>query len=105
MSADNWAVCPFCKMAALDELAELQRQVDDGYGVLSVPEWDALRERVAKGIDERSLTTFREDYEIYGATSATINVSYSGHCATCGAGVDFQHSVPVREGTRKLASR
>jgi len=90
VSADNWAVCPTCLAAANAELEELARQIADGYGVLPVEEWDGLRTRLAQGIDERKLTTFREDYEIYGAEDGVIYVSYSGHCQKCPAGLDFK---------------
>jgi len=90
VSADNWAVCPTCLASAKAELEELARQIADGYGVLPIEEWDELRTRHAEGIDERELTTFREDYEIYGAEDGVVYVSYSGHCQKCPAGLDFK---------------
>lgn len=89
MSADNWAVCPFCLAQAEAEKSILQSRVLDDYGVLPIEEWDALRAEAAAELDENKLTTFREDYEIYIADT-TVHVTYSGHCQTCGAGVDFK---------------
>lgn len=90
MSASNWAVCPRCMEKARAEKAELRAQVEAGYGVLPIDEFDALRARLAEPIDDEVLSTFREDYEIYGANTGTVKVSYSGSCEVCGANLDFQ---------------
>lgn len=89
MSADSWRVCPRCRQKELDRLGELSERVSAGYGVLPIEEFDALRSELAKGIDERKIQTFREDYEFYGAESGEVKYSYSGHCQVCGLGVDF----------------
>mgnify|MGYP001563408306 CR=1 FL=1 len=90
MSADNWAICPKCKHEAEKELAVLAQQVAEGYGVLPIDEFDTLRTKLAGGIDEESLRTYREDYEFYGAEDGVITASYSGHCDKCKVGLDFE---------------
>lgn len=67
MSADNWAYCPGCQA---DETEE-----ESGY--------------MRPG--------FREDYEIYGAETGVVTVSYSGACCLCGLSLCFEYrkSIPV----------
>ena len=36
-------------------------------------------------------STFREDYEIYGAQHGEIEVHYKGQCKACGLHVEFDH--------------
>jgi hypothetical protein len=36
--------------------------------------------------------TFREYYEIFGAETGTVGVSYSGRCDECGLRLDFEHA-------------
>lgn len=66
MSADNWAYCPRC-----------QKEEDRN-----------LR-------DEYERPEFREDYEIYGAESGTVCISYSGRCNSCGLSVSWEDSHPI----------
>lgn len=95
MSASNWAICPRCRQEA-ERNAEFNRQmVADLYGRVSVEEFDAARAgleaTLAKMLDEDTLSTFREDYEIFGASDGTVKVSYSGSCEVCGLSLDFEH--------------
>ena len=92
MSADNWAVCPKCKHEAEKALAVLAKQVSEGYGVLPVDEFDALRSKLAEGIDAEKLRTFREDYEFYGAEDGQVTASYSGRCSECKTGLNFEET-------------
>ncbi len=92
MSADNWAVCPRCRQKELDRLGELSQQVSEGYGKLPLDEFDALRVKLAEGPDFKS--TFREDYEFYGAEEGTIEYAYSGHCSDCSLSVEFKGEHP-----------
>lgn len=88
MSADNWTTCPQCRQKELDRLGELSRQVSEGYGVLPIKKFDALRADLAKG--EQLKETFREDYEFYGADEGTVEWAYSGHCTVCPLEVSFK---------------
>jgi hypothetical protein len=71
MSADNWTTCKRCADAQL-------------VGASAIP---PARETLP--------TTFREDYEIYGADKGVVKVSYSGHCQNCGYGIDFEYERPI----------
>lgn len=94
MSADNWAVCPRCRKRHEAAHIVLCQQVADGYGVLTVDEFDALREKAAEGVNFQQ--EFREDYEFWLDMDGIVHVSYSGHCQACGFGIDFtdEHQIP-----------
>lgn len=91
MSASNWAVCPRCVHVWKLALAEKARQAFEGYGILPREVFDALRAEVDAGIDLKACRTFREDYEIYGANTGELTVSYGGGCDTCGLSYSFTH--------------
>lgn len=40
-----------------------------------------------------SIRTFREDWDIYGADTGTVTISYRGGCAQCGVTCEFEHDV------------
>jgi hypothetical protein len=85
MSARNYSACPRCTArakkkadAAMAALAEAG--LDDGtLGITGRPARD----------------TFREDYEIYGADTGTVTVSYGGGCEECGLSVSFTERHPI----------
>lgn len=39
--------------------------------------------------------TFREDYEIYGAETGTVTVSYRGECQRCNLLLEFETTHPI----------
>lgn len=94
MSADNWAVCPSCRDAAEAVKAAEEQAVIDWYGKVPVEEFDALRAKADTPIDERALTTFREDYEFW-LDGTTVEVRYEGRCTKCGSGVKFADARPI----------
>lgn len=98
MSADNWAICPRCLARAQKSAADMTASAMDSYGKVSVKEFDERRRKAdafAKdALDERQLTTFREDYEI-GLYQGAIHVTYDGACATCGLALEFRDIRPV----------
>lgn len=69
-------------------------QVTEGYGKMPIEEWDTLREQASRPLDDRERSTFREDYEFYGAETGTITVSYSGSCSVCRLSVSFEEEHP-----------
>lgn len=89
MSADNWAICPKCLAEAKASIDEQRAKVYATYGTVPIEEFDRLRDELPELRDE-NYRTFREDYEIYGADSGLLHVSYSGHCSECGLGLDFE---------------
>lgn len=98
MSADNWAKCPRCQRALDGTVKTLAKRVADAYGNLPVAEYTQLQNRLAEAAvhASRGHATFREGYEIYGAETGTISVSYGGSCTECGLSVsfDYKHEIP-----------
>lgn len=90
MSADNWAVCPKCLDDAQKASDALQAEMDASYGKIPLNEFDELRSRADADIDMDKITTFREDYEFWGADEGVVHVSYSGHCGVCGTKCNFK---------------
>ena len=88
MSADNWAKCPRCWKKAREERDSLREQVVASYGKIHITDFDELRERAEAPIDLQS--TFREDYEIYGAEEGWVQISYRGCCTKCSLKLSFK---------------
>lgn len=90
MSASNWAVCPRCLERARVARDDAFQHALSLYGVVPLDEFESARtEAEAVAVSADAFQTFREDYEIYGASEGTVKVSYSGHCQTCHLGFDF----------------
>lgn len=89
MSADNWTTCPRCTEKEYQRIADLELRVSEGYGVLPLEEFDALREEVRIG--PRLEETFRENYDFYGADEGLITASYSGWCTACTLSAKFKY--------------
>jgi hypothetical protein len=83
MSADNWAICPKCRDNTQKSVDEHNAAVYAKYGTVSPGDWAELLTTM-RTVDEQAITTFREDYEFYGADEGTLHVSYGGSCGTCG---------------------
>jgi hypothetical protein len=108
VSANNWTTCYACQTRRADaddeRIAEQRKLIEDAYGQVSQEEYDSLRGRVEAAIAEIKAAplgrTFREDYEIYGAETGVVTVSYGGSCTVCGYGTSFedQHPIPVKAG-------
>lgn len=103
MSADNWTTCYACASKrdsrVVEQTAVQQKLLHDAYGQVPQSDYTALQIDVEAAIDaisEKPLErTFREDYEIYGAETGVVTVSYSGQCTTCGYGTSFEEHRPI----------
>jgi hypothetical protein len=98
MSASNWAICPRCVTRATRDHDSRLADVMATYGTVPVEEFDRARSQI-KEVDPEDYRTFREDYEIYGATDGVVTVDYGGSCSTCGLSLSFKddHPLNVRE--------
>ena len=96
MSADGWSICPACLHKAQEEKAALQAQVEAGYGVLTLEEFDALRAKAELPINEYKFQTFKEYYEFY-IEDGVVHARYEGACTACQLSCDFTHDVPFWE--------
>lgn len=97
MSADNYAVCPRCRDREQARLDELGRRAQEAYGKVPVDEFDELRREADQVLDLEKLSTFREDYEFYGAETGEVVATYGGSCSECGLEVSFTHRHPFYE--------
>lgn len=91
MSADHWARCPRCFTRETAKLEARRAEVVAAYGKIPVEQFDAHRGQLAEhetAIREMK-ATFREDYEIFGAETGAVTVSYSGECINCGLRLRF----------------
>ena len=93
MSADNWAICPKCKLKSEKEYTEQLAYAKSQYGVISSDEYRELIIEAEKPvIFEESM---REDYEIGVESDGEFSVSYSCCCQTCGFLFKFKHEEKV----------
>ena len=58
---------------------------------MSASNWDTCPRCIDEIGTERAThdSSFREDYEIFGAQSGEIEVHYKGRCKACGLGIAF----------------
>lgn len=94
MSANNWATCPRCLARAKKVEADQLAAVMDTYGKVSLTEFDAARAAI-KPVVEALFKTFSENYEIYGAETGEVTVSYAGGCSVCGLSLQFENPWPI----------
>lgn len=94
MSADNWAVCPRCKLNEMNAVKALDYRVENEYGKISIDDFLVLRNEAQQRREAlpKQESSFREDYEIYGAEEGTIQVEYRGSCKYCGLVTKFTYS-------------
>jgi hypothetical protein len=97
MSASNYAACPRCLARAKAAVEAQVRAVKAAYGEIPA---DAYMERINEAMEASAAAgrvpeTFREDYEICGAETGTVTVSYSGLCETCGLSLGFREDYEI----------
>lgn len=97
MSADNWAQCPRCEVRGRAELEARETKIRESYGKIPVEQFDADRAALEQDRSdfEKRMPAFREDYEIYGAESGSVTVSYRGKCRDCGLTLQFKEDHPI----------
>ncbi len=89
MSADNWGVCPRCKVRIAQEKEAKHVAAAKAYGKVSPDEWRQMLKDAE--VEPREEATLREDYEIRTSASGAFYVSYSCRCETCGFRHKFKH--------------
>lgn len=93
MSADNWAVCPRCRLKAGEERQAYDEKLAKAYGSVSPDEYLNL---VSQGKNIPTVESFnrrmlREDYDL-GIRGNEFYVSYYGACQDC----DFEYGYERR---------
>ena len=95
MSADNWAVCPKCKIRIDKERDELIQKVSSAYGKIPAEEYLILKSQLNDYVEyPREL---REDYEQGIDEYGEYGVNYRGRCChqECGFVFKYDFSVEV----------
>lgn len=85
MSADNWGVCPQCKVKA-------NQAVVSSYGKVSEEEYIAL---INKRVRANEKQTLREDYEIGTDKDGIFEINYGCSCSTCGFNYEYIFSLDI----------
>lgn len=89
MSADNWAVCPWCQLRLNDSLRKAKSDMDAKYGKIPASEFIAESAEIEKRASLMPETTLREDYEIQVSVAGFFTVDYVARCEAQGCGFRF----------------
>jgi len=97
MSADNWAICPRCKIRFDNERAQVQADLKKAYGTVPAEEFLRLSKEAAEDAAKEQEETFREDYAIGLSRSGDgrFVVNYGGSCSECGLEFSYQHEQKI----------
>jgi len=94
MSANNWGICPKCKQARREALADLEKRASETYGEIPEDEYLALLAQVKAGLPELT-HTLPEYYEIFMGEDGEFYIRYSAHCTVCNFSHEFKKSDQV----------
>jgi hypothetical protein len=89
MSADNWAICPKCKLANDKDNEKRLLDIGKKYGKIPADLYIEEAKKAAILIDLQE--TLREDYELYTDEDGMFHISYSCRCSECGFNHKFKH--------------
>ena len=95
MSADNWRVCPKCKVKHDKSIEASEKKLNASYGKVDANEFLKAKmshdELAAKKLD----STLREDYEIGTDEDGEFFVSYGCSCSACQWNYEYNHKAQV----------
>lgn len=89
MGADNWAICPVCRITAIKARQKLYAKVSAAYGKKSQAEYAVLLAEAEKPIKLEQ--TMREDYGLGVGIDGMFGVSYKAHCTACQFAFGYKH--------------
>lgn len=90
MSANNWRICPQCRVSEQKRQDVAMKKAADAYGKVEAAKYDALlKDTVARELD----SDLREDWEILMGDDGEFRVRYRCSCDTCDFEFGFQHKV------------
>lgn len=98
MSADNWGICPRCKVVAEASRMAKELAATNAYGKVSADEWKRLDAEASSPIllDQ----TLREDFEVGMDEDGTFGVDYRASCR-CGFSFAYEHNEKVGVATNE----
>ena len=94
MSADNWTICPRCKINADRQQRKNEEAMIKAYGKVGAEEYERLRDIVLNRIEREE--SLREDYEQSMDDAGNYYVHYSCACSKCGFHWEFEHGEKVK---------
>lgn len=99
MSADNWCVCPKCKVNVAKKKAETLRKAQETYGKVPAEEYERMIASARIGVKKNDNDTLREDYELGMREDGTFWVSYYASCQKCEFKYQFkdEHKVDLEK--------
>lgn len=94
MSADNWIVCPQCKLRA--DFAREQKIIAAGkaYGDVTPEEYLEMVDEANGPIELGK--TFREDYYCMVSSEGHLSIDYSGSCCVCKLSVKHKYEEDIK---------
>lgn len=90
MSADNWTICPKCKLKHESDFAKKREKVRESYGKIPSNLFIASMEAVKE--PPKLEETLREDYCQGMSDDGTYLCSYGCSCDKCGFSFSFKHT-------------
>src|SRR5688572_5583480 len=95
MSADNWGICPKCKLRHEARLASNAEILAEQYGKVDLQAYKLLEEKFNAVPEEYDEYELREDYEFVMFDDGDFLATYSAHCKNDAC--DFKFSFDHRE--------
>ena len=97
MSADNWAICPRCKINHANTTAKMIEKVNKQYGKIDQDQFVRDRQVAIDFAGQKLQPTLREDYEIYTDSDGVFTVSYGCSCSVCNFRHEFNHEERLKK--------
>lgn len=89
MSADNWAICPKCKITAEEKQKKLKLKAGAAYGKVEPEAYLQMLAEAEGPIVHKE--TLREDFYIGIDEDGDFSASYRGNCTECKFSFSFKH--------------
>ena len=89
MGADNWAICPACRVTVIKAREKLYAKVDAAYGKKPQGDYIALLTEAEKPIKLEQ--TLREDYGLGVGIDGNFGISYKAYCTACKFTFEYKH--------------
>ena len=87
MSADNWSICPRCKLEKGEAHAAEVESFTAAYGKIPQDEYEEWREQLKPPTLEETL---REDYKSFITEDGRLYIGYKASCRNCPFHYEFK---------------
>lgn len=95
MGADNYTICPKCKLQHEEEIKNKHAELYTGRDKMTLDEFrvafDSIVELQRKDLEN----SFREDYEIGVFDGELFEINYRGSCNICKFKFDYKYNQPI----------